>query len=270
MPRGNKSPIGFDQAVDWYKRRQRGESVTTIAGKAKCDERTVRKHINRVEEQQETAEARTEVYKEVLREHYQDLMEIVKKLAQDVAEENDISIALAHPLTEALKEHLPKSAIWSMLETWGQGLDEEKRAQGSLRSRVGEAVTGDSVLTTAYEGGRMDVQGMINLVMERLGALPQEGKKLDSSLFNVSQTEPAGCNQVKYAGYLIGVVTEKKMKELRVGIEQIVSLFEDFPGYVDLINAQQTKVSLKKPLSDNLTTIIYRKMVPGRCRYCPF
>ncbi|MEQ4487926.1 MAG: hypothetical protein AAC990_06150 [Dehalococcoides mccartyi] len=264
MPRGGKPPVSWDQAVEWERRNRQGETVPQIASKDDFDIRSVRKHINRVKEESETTEARTELYKEVLREHFQELTDVARQLDRAINDEADVTLIIAHPLAKALQEHLPKSQLWPALGEWKTTLNEELQGSANLRDAIKKAISEDVPLAAAFEGGRMDVEGVTNLMMSQVDNLDFDPAKVKSSPMESSAF------QVKYDEYLLGVVRTNKLDDLIKVLGQFILVLQNLEEYRNLTQIRKTKLELKSSILDTLTGIIYKKLVPGRCRFCPF
>lgn len=264
MPRGGKPPVSWDQAVEWERRNRQGETVPQIASKDDFDIRSVRKHINRVKEESETTEARTELYKEVLREHFQELTDIARQLDRAVNDESDVTPIVAHPMAKALQEHLPKSQLWPALGEWKTNLTEERQAVVNLREAIKKAVSKDGPLAAAFKDGHMDVEGVTNLIISQV-----EQADFDPAKVKPSPME-SDAFQVKYDEYLLGVIRNTNLDILIKALGQFIPGLQNLQEFQHLAQIRKTQAELKSSILDTLTGIIYKKLVPGRCRFCPF
>ncbi len=270
MPRGGKPPISWDKAVEWDRRNRQGETIPEIADKDDYDVRSVRKHVNRVREEQETTEARTELYKEVLREHYQELTDVARQLDRAVISEADVTPIIKSPLASALKEHLPNSPLWPMLDEWKETLQTEPQALASLRESIRVAVSKHASITAAFEGGRMDLEGITNFMMAQADSLLRGKLEFDPENVKPAAMDDGISYQVRYGEFLLGNINKDKQQILKQALEQFIRGMGSLEEYQHLAQIRKTKAGLRASLDEALTTIIYKKLVAGHCRFCPF
>jgi len=94
---------------------QDGDSPPQIAATDGFDVRTVRKQIERARQEREVREARSIVLRNAMEHHYTDICNFAEKLKVAVAGEESISLLVDDPLWLALKQHLPHSPLWNLL-----------------------------------------------------------------------------------------------------------------------------------------------------------
>jgi hypothetical protein len=150
-----KPPIRPEKRKEWLGRFEvDGESQPQIALKDGFDIRTVRKQIELAKEEREAREARTLVLRSALEKHYEDLRKFAEKLDSEIR-----GVANVPPLPDddlidgALRQHLPRSPLWSYLakrEALHYALEEQKQL---LKNTIEKVVKAARPLKTIKDTG---------------------------------------------------------------------------------------------------------------------
>ncbi len=148
-------PRKFDDAKkrEWLEFYDQGKSEKWIAGRAKCDVRTVRKAINEARLKRDVVVARMELVKDALRKHQDGLLEELDQIkASLVIPRRDFAVLSWHygensildgtgrrtklesgedsTMRRLLKEHLRQDKLWRVLAQW------EKAKANHLAAKV--------------------------------------------------------------------------------------------------------------------------------------
>ncbi|MFQ5880655.1 MAG: hypothetical protein ACE5IZ_10855, partial [Dehalococcoidia bacterium] len=122
MAKGRRKPaVPAERRREWLQRHERGETPPQIASKDGFDVRTVRSAIGKAREEREASEAKVLTLRQALEWHFKDLEAFARELDSHVASSSAIPLAArGDRLWGALREHVPKSPLWT-------GIDRQER-----------------------------------------------------------------------------------------------------------------------------------------------
>lgn len=271
--RGRKPLVKPEVRREWLRRYEEdGESPPQIATRDQFDVRTVRKQISLAREEREAREARAAVLRNAVESHYQDLYGLAKKL--DLQVEDGKSILLPSQQDErmlaALRQHLPRSPLWKKLDEWNHILEKLNALEGDVRQHLMEMLEDEPRLTpisAANEGGV--IPGMIEALTFQMMNWAREQKGLDiEENFEVKPVEE-GFVIIRYGFAPMGRVQESHVAKIRETLVDFQSKIPTWKEYEDMKRLFTEVERLKLSLRDELAIIILRRIVPGKCKYCP-
>ena len=273
--RTKKPNVKPEQRQSWLERNERGESVPRIAEADDYDERTVRRHIEMAKQKREVQEARSAVLRNALERHYRDMSNFVERLNSRISGSVEASLLPDDDLIEvALRQHLPRSPIWGNLSKW-QGLREEipelRNNLDILTKRLVESNDDIISLTKAGFDGILD--GTVDILKKETEQWV--GKNTDYTLRDSLIMEPAGENLVDpcFGSFHMGVMDKKSAeKNMRIVWEVIGELEPRLKESVEYRGLEKimTEIELlSRKLRKELAVIRLRRIVPGRCKFCP-
>lgn len=274
--RTRKPPIKPEVRRDWLRRNEEsGESPPQIAAKDRFDVRTVRKQIDMAKQEREVREARSTVLRDALEKHYEDLRKFADGLNSEILGLRDVPSSPDDDLMEAaLRQHLPRSPIWTYIskrQTLQQRVDEE---QQKLERAIEVLVKEDRRLTPLTDAG---LKGIVPGV---IAVLVTEAKQwshgnIGHSLKDSLVMEPAGEGLVnpRFGFSHMGIMevehSERYVKIVHDVLEDLESRLRDWEDYRDLEKTIAEIGRLGGKLREELAVIRLRRIVPGRCKYCP-
>ena len=266
-----RSKVRSEQRQEWLRRYEAGESAAEIAKSEKVDVRTVRRHIEEAKQEKEIREAKLTVLRSALEQHYADLVELAKNIDSQVAREEKISASLReNRMWLALKQHLPRSPLWSYLNKWENMLNElaalehnaEKRLRSEIESRPGLSV----VLSTGMEAA---VNAIASALVFQMKSGARGSSVLDLEKDLIAEPAGEGLFDIRYGFAEIGRGNKEQFEAIREILKDMDSEIVKWEEYSNLQKLFGELDHLKKNLRDELAVIILRRIVPGRCIYCP-
>jgi hypothetical protein len=266
-----KPPVKPETRSEWLRRYEGGESPTKIADHDDFDVRTVRKHLELARQEREVREARSAVLRNALERHYADLCEYAEKL--DAQIEGDHTIALAPEsdrMLSALRQHLPHSPLWNNLRKWNQLHEENARLEDEVKMRLKEEIEPDPKLDVFLRSDERVVVDAISVALAfQIKAWSQgwKGLRVEDDL----KSEPAeeGLVDVHYGLAVMDRVKQEHVAYISDALIDFESRVRVWQQYLDMKkNAEELK-QIKAKLRDELAIITLRRVVPGRCKYCP-
>lgn len=274
--RTRKPPIKPEVRRDWLRRNEEdGESPPQIAAKDKFDVRTVRKQIDLAKQEREAREARSVVLRNALERHYDDLRKFAEKLNSEISGASNVPSSPDDDLMEAaLRQHLPRSPIWGYMSKWQnlqQRVDEE---QQKLEMVIEESVKADGRLTPSINTG---LDGIVPCTIAVLIAEAKQwshgntGYSLKDSL--VMEPAVEGLVNPRFGFSHMGKMevahAERYVKIVYDVLKDLESRIRDWEDYRNLEKTIAEIRRLGGKLREELAVIRLRRIVPGRCKFCP-
>jgi hypothetical protein len=266
-----KPTVKLEQRQEWLRRYEAGESPPKIAENDSFDVRTVRRHIEQAKQEKEVREARLIVLRRALENHYTDFCRFAEKIDAEIAREQKLPISMREDrLWSALRQHLPRSPLWSYLKRWDELHQELAGLEKDIEKRLTRTSESDSRLKQILSEGVKDIiPGIVAGLAFQMKSWARGHKGL--SLDDDFQTEPAGEGLVNVHYGL--AYMDRVNKDHVMIIKQILGDFErkivDWEEYKYLQKLLSELERLKRNARDELAIITLRRVVPGRCRYCP-
>jgi hypothetical protein len=266
-----KPPVRPETRLEWLRRYEGGESPTKIADKDDFDVRTVRKHIELARREREVREARAAVLRNALERHYADLCEYAEKL--DAQIEGDHKVALAPEsdrMLSALRQHLPRSPLWNNLRKWNQLHEENAVLEDEIQKLLKAEIEPDpklNVFLRSDEPGVVDAISVALALQVKSWSYGWKGLHVEDDL----KSEPAGEGlvDVHYGRAVMDKVKQEHFTYIREALIDFESRVRDWQQYLDLKKNVEELKQIKARLRDELAIITLRRVVPGRCKYCP-
>jgi hypothetical protein len=249
VKRTRKPPIRPDIRRDWLKRNEEeGESPPRIAAKDGFDVRTVRKQIDLAKQEREIREARSIVLRDALEKHYEDLRRYADKLNSEIFGQTNYESSPDDDLIEAaLRQHLPRSPIWGYLSRWKHLQQKVGQERQTLEQVIEELVKSNQRLAPLIDAGLNEIVTGITAVMVAEAKQWSDGNTAHSLKDNLV-IEPAGESLVN-----------PRFGFSHMGVMEV--------GRSEIKMAEIGRLAGK--LRGELAVIRLRRIVPGRCRYCP-
>ena len=271
MARGRKPEVSIEQANEWLRRVENGESIKEVGKSDNFVERTVKKYVEQATERQETTQARTMVYKDALEKHFKDLLSMARKLDQAVSSSKSIAGEAKDPLYSALKEHQPNSKLWVLFSEWNGVIVEIESVRENFKAAVRDDASNNPWLQAAFVGGAMDAenigQAMIKVVDSLRGGYP------GIRAVNALKPEPFGDPNLviaRYGGFNLGTFQPSNLPDLQLQLTELENRLPGFSQFQSLKSLAERQSQLKEAIHDLLTVFILKRVISGHCRYCPF
>jgi len=270
-----KPPVKLEQRREWLRRSEMGESVPKIADSDDFDVRTVRKHIELAKQEREVKEARAAVLRNALERHYDDLRKFAEALNSEILGAGNIPSSPDDDFMEAaLRQHLPRSPIWGYMskrQNLRQRADEE---QQKLEIVIDESVKADRRLTPLISDG-LDgiVPGIVAVLVAeaKQWAHGNTGYSLKDSL--VTESAGEGLVNLRFGFSHMGIMevehSKRCVKIVHDVLEDLESRLRDWEDYRNLEKTIAEIGRLDCKLREELAIVRLRRIVPGRCKYCP-
>lgn len=274
--RTKKPAVRLEVRRQWLRRfEEDGESPPQIAKAAGFDVRTVRKQIEIAREEREMREARATVLRQALEDHYADLCAFAKKLDAEISwPPRHISLLLKDDrMWRALKEHLPRSVIWKAFSKWEELVDRFDMCanESKKRAQVEAEKRGWNFHQHPLEHVKVGLlEGFVTSIVSHVVSVAFGGQGLKDVLtFSYEASTESGVLAVRIGNFGGGYVYSEQATELENTHHE---LLDEALAWEESEGLHQTVLKIKRQsevLHDELALITLRRVVPGRCRYCP-
>jgi hypothetical protein len=263
-----------EQRLNWLRRYEDGESPPRIAEKDRVDVRTVRKHIELAKQETEVKEARSMVLRSALEHHYQDLCDYARTLAVYPSGE---TASDQEPYSEymrtALRQHIPRSPIWGYLNQRDSLRQATAQLAEGIENKIEELLRSDPRLNTgSIEGYSGTVDGVIEAFKFQATQWVRGYRGIN--IENL-QTEPAeeGFVNLRYGAFGLGKVEQGHLPTVLKAMTEILQDWESRLKELEEVKKLQKSLldlsHVETNLNDEIAVITLRRVVPGRCHYCP-
>lgn len=270
MARPNKKlSVSPELRKKWLQRHDEdGESTPQIADKDGYDVRTVRKQLEIARQEREMRESRLMVLREAVQSHYQDLCRSAQQIDDTVTAGNSITGLMAERKYAALRQHLQYAPLWKRLDKWNSCYIDRLKAFQDLRKEIGNRLAKDPDLNGAFASGKEEISGMVEIFANQSLQWSHGIHFNIDDWFKTNHGEN-GLLNLQLGAYYIGTVAQAqapKVKESLASFAKKITGFDTYKKYQEL--GEQMK-QLEPDVHEDLATITLKRVVPGRCKYCP-
>jgi chemotaxis protein histidine kinase CheA len=275
VKRTRKPPIKLEKRRDWLRRNEgNGESPPDIAKHDGFDVRTVRKQIALAKQEGENREARSLVLRNAIESHYNDLRNYAERLNTQVSGKVNTPPSPDEEFIEAaLHEHLPRSPIWDYLRK-KQNLEKTEAEQlKNTKLLVEQLVSADTVAHSMLIENNKLFPGITDALdfQARQWSHGREGINPKDHL----RIELAGSGFVNiwYGAFNMRKIDADHAGEYLAILQDVLpkleSQLKESEQYQELEKTAIELDRVNRKLREELAVIRLRRIVPGRCRFCP-
>jgi hypothetical protein len=272
MTRIKKPAVRPELRREWLRRHEEeGQSPPEIAKEYKYDVRTVRKQIEIERQERERREARSIVLRQALEKHYSDLCVFAQKLDSHITgETGSLSIIKDDPIWSALKEHMPRSTLWKNLSRWETLWEEVRRTESKLRGQLELLVRSRAPLKFPVPRGEEGLSlGIVDMLTAHFKFTVQGEVGLDKRTDFKIETTDQRMVLIDYGPFTIGGVPKQRVDEVKNLVLDLIHEVITREDHEEMRRLLTRLERVKHDLHDELLIVILRRVVPGRCQYCP-
>lgn len=257
----------------WLRRHDEdGESPPQIAQTDGFDVRTVRKQIELARQERERREARSMVLRQAVEQHYKDLVDFAQKLDLELKREAPRVAALKDdPMWPALREHMPKSPIWKNVGRWESLRDEISNLEDSLNKQFTDSVGADAPLEFKVkpDDAGLDLAGIASALAFNFKAKAKGESGIDDQIGFKTDEPDEETTSIRLGAYAIGRVPNNMVTEVEQFVTGLLTETIAWEEHRTLSRLFTELKRMQQALHEELLIITLRRIVPGRCRYCP-
>lgn len=272
MPkRTRKPPVKPERRFEWLHRVEKeGETLTHIAEADNFDIRTVRKHVDLARLERDVQQARSEVLRAALEGHYHDLLETVRNIESQVSSESQVSLEKGVPLMLGLRQHMPRSPLWENLRKWNRALTDIAELEAVIRDNLDRDIKKDGRLNRIVSHGANGViPAAVDVLVHQLKEWARGGEGLKIDMNTYIQKTSEGMVIMRYGSHSFGEIKEERVETIKGVLIDFESKLKDRPEYLEMEKLFDRLGRLKTSIWEIINVILLRRIVPGRCKYCP-
>lgn len=273
MPKGRKPMVDLKIRREWLKLlEEEGWTPTQIAEQANYDVRTVRNYLRLDSEERQRKQATLMVYRDALQAHYHDMSALAESLSakvqkgEPVAAEPDLN-----PTVIALREHTKHTTLRTKIENWNAHLQKTRDLEKLVQDRIKEQVENDRRLHSFFPDNQKQMIGSFaTAIISQFRRWTQESPPFNPNKnYSIEKLdgEPAG---LRYNAYLFEFTTREDAEALLKMAARYEAEIRQWTETVEIMELLKDKEKQQKDLSEELSYSIYRRVFPGKCRYCPW
>jgi len=268
-----KPAVRPELARQWLRRYEEdGESPPQIAKADGYDVRTVRKQLEKMNRERELREARQVVLRQALESHYVDICSFAEKLRAEISGRTPSMVSSTlkdDAMWKALRQHLPRSPLWRYIDRVERLAEPFRLCLDNIKQRVRkEAESGTSLqfISSPDEIGFID--GLPESIAFHLQSVARGGRGLGEVIYNTKSAKTLV--RIEHGAFNIALVPEEKAEEVIAISRGLMKESTEWQEYQELFRLTQEFLKLQQGLKEELTRVILRRVVPGKCMYCPF
>jgi hypothetical protein len=268
-----KPAVRPELAREWLRRHEEdGESPPQIAKADSYDVRTVRKQLEKMSRERELREARQVVLRQALENHYVDICSFAEKLRAEIsgrAPSMVSPILKDDPMWKALRQHLPRSPLWKDIDRLERLAEPFRLCLDNIKERVRKEAVSRTSLQFVSSG---DEIGFTDGLPEGIAFHLQSVARRERGLAEVSYNRKSAKTlvRIEHGAFNIALVPEEKAEEVIAISRSLEKESTEWQEYQELSSLTQDFLKAQQGLKEELTRIILRRVVPGKCMYCPF
>jgi len=268
--RTRKPIVKEDTRREWLRRFESGESLEDIAKKESFDIRTVKRQVDKAEEERAGKEARQAVLRDALHDHFKDMVDLVEKVMEFINAKAAVSLEPEkEKLLDGLRQHLPRSPIFKYLNRWehlqkGKAEINRKISGRLLDIKLLLKLGGDDIKDLSKE----NYSSLRDIFNHQIECWSRGVKALDV-LRDFVMKDTGKLVDVNYGRYNIGMISKDTGNRLKNAISKLEMKMQKWEEVKELGELYIEETRLRNKLLDELQVIKLRRVVPGRCRYCP-
>ena len=220
--------------------------------------------------ERDVQQARSSVLRDALESHYRDLLETVRNIEKQMSGEATVSMEKEQPLMVGLRQHMPRSPLWENLRRWNRVVTKLAELQEVIRNNIQQEIEADGRLNGIVSQGANGVipaaaDVLVHQVKEWARSI--EGLKIDRDIHSEKTSE--GRVRMRYAFSHFGEIEESCVETIKAVIIDFESGLKNRPEYLEMEKLYGKLGRLKASIWERLTVILLRRIVPGKCKYCP-
>jgi hypothetical protein len=268
--KGRKPAVDSERRLGWLRRVEAGEPSTKVAKEETLDIRTVRRHLDMARGEREAAEARSAVLRSALIGHHQAMCDIAAKLRELVrsGKKAEITQPNAAALLRGLREHLRGAPLGKNIDLWNTNLQKLDTLTNQIRTGLAKELAANSQMKSLRPAPELIAAAAEFLT---LVANERASEKTDLTVEDAVTVRQAskGKSTMRFGSGGEPTVDSEAAPVVKDILKDFETKVTQWPKYTELEKLRKKVNSVGDVLDDELTTVILRQVIPGRCRYCP-
>ena len=172
-------------------------------------------------------------------------------------------------LGAALRQHIPRSPIWGFLNKISRLRGDRIELTKIIKEKIVAIVRDDATLKSVLTGSEAGVSpGLIGAFTGQIELWSHGPGSLDPDV-NLRPQDTSEGRGWYYGGYGLGKVEEEHIPLIKEAITRLTAEIKSLEEMNILKKLDDETHLQEKKLRDEIAIIVLRRVVPGRCLYCP-
>lgn len=266
-----KSGIDNETRKKWLRQREEdGDTYVAIAKRYGYDPRTVRTHVELAQRDRERHETRQVILRDAMQEHFRDLTRMVERIDLAITNGEPTSPLLSDRLYRALEQHLSRASLWKYLGKWDTLCHQIETARADLRKKLHTDLVKNKNLKEAFGNGEPLFDEIVEFFSKQADTLSKAGKELEiASILKTETGENESMTRIRLGPYGIGSTPKANLEKIKNSLLTIQKSIYHFQSFLNMREIYESREELVPEIREELATILLRRVLPGRCKYCP-
>jgi hypothetical protein len=253
--------------LEWLRRLEEGEPLYKLAKSVDFDVRTVKKQTEMAIEEREGHEARIGVLRQALEKHYADLLTLVDRLDSSVIQSSLPMGIRDDRMWGALHEHLPRSPVWKLIEKMESLGDDIRDIEKKAEQRLLVEVRTENSFKLLSQSGVAEIElhdkGLLGAMIYHLRQNPPVKPNITISSFSDDRTTLycEGCD--------CALIPSGQLKKAREVTDDLMTQVYQWTEYEELQKTLRIRTKITGEIREELAILIFKRVFPGHCKYCP-
>jgi hypothetical protein len=263
MARGHKPSISSYDRRRWLEQLNAGTGITEIARAAGRDIRVVKRHIEIASEEVVKASVRKEFMLGRLQQHQDDLLDEVERIRAVIhisVPRTLIPGETRNRIYDSFKDHIKKTALSRLLDYYEEIVEEGNGLKLNIVNSLHPAeIEFEKNLPQIVKTARW-ASGIAEDLIS--GYIP------DANAYSY-QKQIDGTYEVHYKDRKLirNTVRKEDAEAVEASHKKLVELADKYKSQVD--EYRNRRLDIAEKITDELDVLALKRMVTGKCRYCP-
>ena len=257
------------QRREWLRRlEEEGEPLSKISKSVGFDVRTVKKQTEMAIEEREGREAHLIVLRQALEKHYTDLLTFTDRLDSAVIQSFLPMGIRDDRMWGALREHLPRSPVWKLIDKMERLNDDIRDIEKRAEQRLWDEIRKENAFKLVSQIGVAEIglydKGLLGAMSYQLHQNPP-CTLLDITISSISDDRTT----LYYAGCPCANVHTSQIDKAKEFIIGLMAQVCGWPEYEELQKTISIRTKITGEIREELAILIFKRVFPGHCKYCP-
>ncbi|MDO9333378.1 MAG: hypothetical protein Q7T57_02510 [Dehalococcoidales bacterium] len=273
MPRGRKPMVDLKIRREWLRLlEEEGWTPTQIAEQANYDVRTVRNYLRLDSEDRQRKQATLMVYRDALQAHYHDMSGLAETLNAQLQKGEPVAAVLdTNPTIIALREHTKHTTLWMKIEKWNTHLQKIQGPEKLVQDQIKDKIENDHRLRTLFpDNQKQMIYSFAAALISQFRRWMRESPPFNPVKNYFIESLEGGSAALRYNAYRFDFKTREDAEALQQIVAEYEAIIRQWPEATEIMDLLKDKDKLQNDLSEELSYSIYRRVFPGKCRYCPW
>ena len=259
-----KPSVSPELSRDWLRRYEEfGDSYRKIGLEDGYDQRTVKANIVKMQEERDKNQARVAFFRDNLQKHHQDLCDRAEEIVDTITAEKPVNMDYKEDLyLNSLRQHLNRSILWNRIKDWNDTLEKIDPMREKAHKKIDSEIRKSKFSTDFFEA-------MSKVSVHQFDQWTRGNQGLNiSDDWHIEERREDGVISC-YGFSHFKLINESDLPILKTEVRNFEEMIKKWPEYSEMTGVMNKMKKLKQELRTDLRGMIIRRVIPGKCSYCP-